>query len=379
MGTIAYKTIQVFFKCFFTVLIIWQASASEAALLYDNNGDCDVDGSDLYRLISEYNGDFNDVLLEFGLQFGMAEPYCDVIGIGSPIDGYPDWHERTLMVFTNMARMAPGEYRDAYMTAYTFPSEGILNDGFPAVAPLYSTHALHQSARYHTADMAFNCQNLQHDSCDGTLWYERIRSFYPEAGAISENVAYTSNISTPMPWHIVSLLLCDAVSNVCAADDQPYSVIGHRVNIMNGSYDEIGAGFASGANAYWVQDFHAAQLPPQPPIAAGSHAFVDAGAITFYLNYYDTAGSAPLEVMVVLDDQPHMLALGLGAAGAGTYQGMLPRDTGCRDYYFLATDVTGKQYRYPGEGVFNTYGEGGCTLDYNVDEGVVRELALLVP
>lgn len=216
--------------------------------------------------------------------------------------------------------------------------------------------------------MAFNCGTLQHDSCDGTLWSERIRSFYPQAGAIGENIAYTSNNSGATPWRIVNLLLCDAVGDTCAADDQPFVVIGHRVNIMFDGYTEMGSGFAIGTGAYWVQDFNGVQLPPQPPVAAASHAMVDAGAITFYLNYYDDVGSAPLEVMVVLDGQPQVLELGLGAAGAGTYQAILPSTDGCRDYYFLVTDGTGKRYRYPGAGVFNTYGEGGCASDYTVDE-----------
>jgi hypothetical protein len=114
----------------------------------------------------------------------------------------------------------------------TFPPEGILNDGFPAVAPLYSNHALNQAARYHAADMASDC-GLQHDSCDGTSFSDRIHSFYPAVRYIGENIAYNSVSGAEMPWYIVSLFLCDApFGGVCAADDQPFSVIGHRMNSM---------------------------------------------------------------------------------------------------------------------------------------------------
>ena len=336
------------FTCFLTLIVIWQATASGDVLPFDDNGDCDVDGLDLYRLISGHSGDFNDLLAGFGLQFGACEPSCDAIGIGTPIDGYPEWHERTLMVFTNMARMAPGEYRDIYMTAFTFPTEGILNDRFPSVPPLYFNHALNQSARYHAEDMAYHCQTLQHDSCDGTSFSDRIRSFYPTAGYIGENIAYNSASGTKMPWRIVSLFLCDPVNDICAADDQPFMVNGHRVNIMNSNFDEIGSGFAIGTLAYWVQDFNGVQLAAQPPVAAASHAIMDPDQIAFFLNYYDETGAAPIDVRLVLDGQPYSLALGTGVSAAGTYELSLPVSTQCRKYYFLVTDGEGKPISLPG-------------------------------
>lgn len=362
------RTKKIITALIFAGIVVFQIGNLWAIPLYDKDGDCDVDGADLNQLITLHCDNLSAVLPTFANELGGIGSDCDTIGIGTPIDGYPNWHERTLLVFTNMVRMAPTEYRDTYMDAYTFPPGGILNNGFPAVAPLTSNHLLNQAARYHAADMAFNCGTLQHDSCDGTLWYERIRSFYPQAGAIGGNVAYTSNNSGATPWRIVNLLLCDAVGDICAADDQPFAVIGHRVNIMSDGFTEMGSGFAMGSGAYWVQDFNGVQLPPQPPIAAGCHALVDAGATTFYLNYYDVEGSAPQEVLLVLDDQAHILALGSGTAGAGTYQVTVPGAADCRAYYFLATDGAGDRYRYPGTGVFSTYGEGVCMLDFTADE-----------
>jgi hypothetical protein len=298
--------------------------------------------------------------------FGTAGSDCDVIGIGAPIDGYPNWQERTLLVFTNMVRMAPVEYRDTYMTAYTMPPDGILNAGFPAVPPLYSAHALNQAARYHAEDLSFNCNRLQHNSCDGTLWYQRIRSFYPQATAIGENIAYTGFAGATTPPYVVNMFLCDFTGTACAGDDQT-GYNGHRRNIMAAGFTEMGSGFAAEGDAYWVQDFNGVQLPPQPPVAAVSHVLTDAGTITFYLNYYDRSGQAPLEVIVVIDGQSHALDLGLGVADAGTYQVTLPRADGCRSYYFLVTEGSETRYRYPGNGAFNTYGEGGCMLDYTTN------------
>lgn len=346
------------------VLLLLQATFLWAASPYDNEGDCDVDGADLYHFFSSQGNDSVSELPAFASFFGTFESACGRIGIGSPIDGYPDWHERTLMVFTNMARMAPVAYRNRFMSDFDMPPEGILNDSFPAVAPLYSAHNLNRSARAHALDMALNCRNLQHDSCDGTPWDERIHSFYPAAGAIGENVAYTSYTDPSRPWYIVNLFLCDAVDGVCATDDQPFYIIGHRANIMSASFTELGCGSAEGGSAYWVQDFNGVELPPQPPVAAGSHAMLEAGRTSFLLNYYDEAGLAPPEVTVVVDDQHHAMALGLGEDSAGTYQVEVPRSDGCRAYYFLVTDAGGNRYRYPGDGLFHTFGEGGCLVDY---------------
>jgi hypothetical protein len=350
-------------------ILILQATFLWAALPYDDDGDCDVDGVDLHYFVVSQGNDLAANLPTFAGRFGVLESDCDRIGIGTPIDGYPDWHERTLMVFTNLARMAPVAYLDSFMTGFSFPQEGILNEGFPAVPPLYNAHQLNQSARFHALDMALNCQTLQHDSCDGTLWYERIFSFYPEASFIGENVAYTSNVATPMPWYIVSLFLCEPVMGVCAGDDQPFAVIGHRKNIMSAGFSEIGCGYGQGADAYWVQDFNGVELPPLPPVAAASHATIDAATTTFYLNYYDETGAPPQEVQVILDGDGHAMNLGWGAHGAGTYQLSLPAGDGCRAYFFHVTDADGHRYRYPGGGFFHTYGEGGCSLDFTADGG----------
>jgi hypothetical protein len=350
------------------LILILQATLLWAALPYDIEGDCDVDGVDLHYFIFTQGNDLAANLPTFAGLIGAHESDCDRIGIGTPIDGHPDWHERTLMVFTNLARMAPADYRDSFMSGFTLPPEGILNEGFPAVPPLYGAHELNQSARFHALDMALNCQTLQHNSCDGTLWYERIYAFYPEAGYIGENVAYTGNVATPMPWFIVSLFLCEPVMGVCAEDDEPSSVIGHRENIMSAGFSEIGCGYGQEADAYWVQDFNGVELPPQPPVAAASHALADAGTTTFYLNYYDETGLPPQEIQVILDGDIHSMNLGWGAPGAGTYQLAWPTVDGCRAYYFHVTDASGHRYRYPGNGAFQTYGEGGCSLDFSADD-----------
>ena len=113
------------------------------------------------------------------------------------------------------------------------------NAGLP---PLKRSDALEAAARYHAKDMAVD-QYFSHDSYDaGNIWvcncFTRMKSFYPGGGWMGENIA--AGFSTPASvmegW----------------MDSQ-----GHRENILNPHYREIGVGYYAGGpwSHYWVQDF----------------------------------------------------------------------------------------------------------------------------
>jgi uncharacterized protein YkwD len=68
---------------------------------------------------------------------------------------------------------------------------------------------------------------FQHDSCDGTPWVQRLRSFYPEAAMVGKNIAR----GYPKAWDMVNGLVCDESSGQCAADHS--SQAGHRSNMMD--------------------------------------------------------------------------------------------------------------------------------------------------
>ena len=105
---------------------------------------------------------------------------------GAPVGGYPSLFERQVIVYTNAVRMAPQQYRDKYMAGFEPDPRSILQT-YPAVEPLYYQPRTEPSARSHAEDMATNgC--FQHDSCDGTAWSDRIRSYYPQARTIGENI-----------------------------------------------------------------------------------------------------------------------------------------------------------------------------------------------
>ena len=343
---------------FLFLIICLNASLLWAQLQYDFDGDCDVDGTDIYQFLSSENHTLENYMNGFALEYGGVGECCVPVGIGTPRDGYPNWQERTLIVFTNMVRMAPVEYRDSFMIYSGFQASGILDPAiYPAVHPLYQDHGLSQAARFHAEDMAFNC-GLQHDSCDGTSWSDRIRRYYTDSFWISENVAYGFN----SPWMTVNLFLCEEYGRACVADGSGDD--GHRANIMRVQSREIGAGYAMGSTYFWVQDFGGGIPEALPPVVAATHAFIEDGKTSFFLNYFDPDKDPPLNMQVIIDDIQYLLDLDTGQEQAGSYRVDVTRAAGCRTYFFRVTSGNGTCYRYPGTSYFHTYGEGDCLLDY---------------
>jgi uncharacterized protein YkwD len=106
--------------------------------------------------------------------------------------------------------------------------------------PLKRSAHLDDAARYHAADMLQD-QYVEHDTYDrvqGNLvwecsWSSRLANYYSGADYRGENIAW----NYPDPQAVVTAWMGSA---------------GHRENILNPNYREIGSGYAS---AYWVQDF----------------------------------------------------------------------------------------------------------------------------
>ncbi|MBD3316919.1 MAG: hypothetical protein GF344_14115, partial [Chitinivibrionales bacterium] len=286
-------------------------------------------------------------------------------GYGDPSStypAYPNWQERAIHVLTNACRMAPQAFRDAYVGNGSI----LLPSNYPAVAPVYWNEDLNRVARLHATDMAKNC-GMSHTSCDGTGPFTRIKRYYTKSNTLAENIAYghANPLSTVVQW-----LLDGSRSN--PAPDRSGGD-GHRRNIMNGSYRELGVGFDTGPqgwpsdnpNPYWVQDFGGGQSAfTYHPIAAASHCFIESGKTTFLMNYYDAGGGEPTNIEVVVAGVRHDLSLTLGTASTGTYMVSMPIGHECRSYFFVATDGGGDEWRYPEDGFLVGYGEGGCEQGY---------------
>ena len=112
---------------------------------------------------------------------------------------------------------------------------------FPAVGALTYNAQLEQAAQGHAADMAAK-NYFSHTSQDGRDFSQRITA-------------------TGYKWYTIG-------ENIAAGQTTPEAVVagwlaseGHCRNIMNGSFKELGVGYAANASSsyrtYWVQDFGA--------------------------------------------------------------------------------------------------------------------------
>jgi hypothetical protein len=283
-------------------------------------------------------------------------------GYGDPDLAYPDlpnWQERATIVLTNACRMDPVGYRDEYVGDYQI----LLPGSYPAVRPLYWQVDLNRAARAHAGDMSQNC-GLQHNSCNGDSWSARITSYYKNSHSIAENIAS----GREHPQESMRQWIMDGTP---PAGDKSGSD-GHRVNIMNKNYREMGAGYAYGSvryNHFWVQDFGGEKPAVNHPVPGGSHIFIK-DSIRFMANYYDSLDRKPQKTMVVVDGQQWEMGLHLGTAGKGTYAKTAVSMKVCRNYCFLFTDADGKEWRFPEYGMLVTYGEGDCKTSYIPPEDV---------
>jgi len=281
---------------------------------------------------------------------------------GVPVSGYPNWHERAVLVLSNIVRMAPVDYRDSYMADWSASTGGILQ-AYSPVDPVYWNLELNQVARSHSDDIG-NTPGCAwgHDSCDGTPASTRVNAAY-SGNYSGENVAV--GIGFDDPRGAVNLWLCETSSGFCATD---FNLDGHRAMIMSLTHDEVGAGYAEGINDwddFWTLDFgRDAAFTAPSPIASATHIFLDDGFITFFLNYFDAGLLAPQSVTLVLDGAQHSMPLDNGQSYRGSYKVALSLAAGCRSYHFIVLDSTGQDWLYPETGDLRTYREAGCTEDY---------------
>jgi hypothetical protein len=306
------------------------------------------------------------VLVTMTVIAGSYAGYGDVSG------GLPLWKERQILVLTNACRMAPVQYRDAYVGNYAI----LDSSKYPPVSPLYFNINLGRSANAHALDMGDTCGVMQHNSCNGTSWDARVKAYYKTSSWIGENIANgnADPFATINQWIMDSRQgtnLPAADSSLCTVSAGRVSLCdGHRWNIMNKQYKEMGTGYAYGTNSalqyhyFWVQDFGGGSPAIANPIVGGTHFLRESGKTTFLANYWDPSLKAPTEASMYLEGQKYTMTLLMGSASRGTYQIVLARGSACRTYYFSFIDGSNKSWRYPEQGALTTAGEGGCTFEY---------------
>lgn len=266
-------------------------------------------------------------------------------GYGDVEDGYPNYNERAVLLYTNAARVDPEAHENAY-NAGGCKFKNFTSDEKTAKKPLYWAYPLNQSARYHSQDMHDN-NYFSHDSQDGTSAGDRIARWYNESGT-GENIAY----GYADAWQVM-------MEGWMCSD-------GHRSNIMTGMWTELGTGVV---NTHYTQNFGAGEVDTWMSIPMGIHeprAAQSGQNTNFYADYlspnFGMEGSSledgPFGFHVVVDGLAYEMELEWGEAARGVYKTVvqLPGSQECHQYFFIADDASGEN-RFPEEG---SYLVGAC-------------------
>ena len=305
--------------------------------------------------------------------------------VGAPVDGYPNYEERLMLVAMNRARADPNNI--AAGTAHDCSTER------PAVPPLMWDHDASQAARFHCDNLALNGGGLSHDSyctlrtdieatnCDGsaacacesgsecwscttgggcgTGFSGRMSRFGFTGSPRGENSAVGYGNS----WAVVEAWMTESI---CIDGHE-----GHRnINVAAGS-NVVGPGFTRGGSCwqtFYYSDYgniNGLQLARMP---SGIHRPESGSAGTefqFYANYYDAAGP-PTQVSLVVDGACQPMNVELGSDGNLTFEATAQLPSGCHEYYFLAYDAGGYRATFPEDGSLTISVDGGpaCGADY---------------
>ncbi len=297
---------------------------------------------------------------------------------GVPVDGYPNYHERLMLVAINRGRAEPNSV--ALGTAGSCGGNG--STPFAVSDPLVLNLAGSKAARFHCANCLLNDGGLSHDSyctlkqdiaqtnCDGSL------DCACEPGSDHFNCTTGGGHGTD-PWGRTSRFGYSANGEVGAVgySDGWEAVAGwitecpdyegHRRILLDAdrTHTQIGLGYAGGASDCWTRfyfgDTSGAGVAT-PRLPAGCHRPETGTNPSFYLNVYDPGGGAQ-SVDVVIDGACHAMDLEAGTPANGTYRAQVDVGSGCHQYWFLVRDGAGDRHTYPAAGA---WGCGACT-DYD--------------
>lgn len=252
-------------------------------------------------------------------------------GYADAVDGLPTHADRETFLWTNAVRIDPSAFQQDYpcdFASFTADEQG-------SKPLLWHSVGLGAAAAWHSSDMETDGY-FSHDSNDGTPWDQRIAGFYG-GGWIGENIAW--GYDSPYAAVIEGWMCSD----------------GHRANIMNDAWQELGTGVSG---VYWTQDFGSGAGPDRA-MAMGVH--LPEEPVDEVRLAVDLQVSVPVEaIYVVLDGARIDLELALGAETRGLWTVDVPVPEGdCHVYYFVA-EVGGHVEKWPETG---SYGFGTCAFD----------------
>lgn len=304
-------------------------------------------------------------------------------GRGVPQNGYPDWAERMVLVYTNRSRTDPvTDLANCTVCAekacYSQP-----------LVPVIYNHGISRAARFHSANLRLTGCFAHHSpcalvsdistrwetTCDGaaacacqggtftctsssspcagcTGTFARIGLFAP--GGSGENIAF--GYPTPRGVHYAWFHEPDTDST-CGFR----TANGHRANMMS-DHKSLGVGRSL---THYTQNFGNTGAPTGTLIAGGHDVGVNGvgtlsagtNSVNFMVNYYDTRG-APLAAQVNVDGLCQNMPLERGGPTNATYAtAMSLPGAACRRYIFAFKDPAGTIVLLPQSG---SYGVGGA-------------------
>lgn len=291
--------------------------------------------------------------------------------LGEPVNGIPDYNERTAHHMTNRVR-----------AGFDCGDPSLICNNAP-LRPLPWSYPLGEAARFHSNHMhdaecfqhqsccnlvdnggviecdgaGFTCPGGQCDyqpDCPGTSASQRVSMF--GSGYSGENIAGGN---------------ATGESTIC----QWYNSPGHHDNMCNSQHGAVGIGHFAGPNCqsyvwghYWTQDF--AWGTPPAGIASASH-WGSGASTTFGAAFYDPGATAqPTQARVVIDGVCHTLTREYGDDVSSTYAAQVDPGAGCSEYWFLFVGQGATRFAYPSTGSYLL--GSGCTGDYTTNQAAAN-------
>lgn len=283
---------------------------------------------------------------------------------------------RVIHLLTNEART---NTKEALASCGSNCSEG-LDCHDEVLAPLYWDDGLYRAAQFHAnmlnaIDSSEKTPCMQHNSpcklradaaakypyiCDGapgcacesgtaacgssgTSTSERVKMF--ASGYSAENLASTSS----KPYDAFMLWLYE---NGNGSGCEWNTSNGHRFNIL-GKSRSIGVGYTKAREGKYYgiasQDFSGA-VPNDPPVITAGAGYRDSNDLWFKTHYYSETPAS--KVTVTINGVSSELTKTRGTEMHGVYgSNSIEEPQACAQYYFEATDTSGKLTRFPTTGV----------------------------
>lgn len=238
----------------------------------------------------------------------------------SDTKGRPSSEERLLHVLTNQIRQAPREW-PGFDPALASPE---------ARGPLLLEPGLLEAARFHADDMA-ESGTFAHESSDGTSFFERLSRYFP--GPAGENI-YTG-----------------FGGGARAALTGWMNSSGHRMNILDGSWNRLGPGFSvRDGQVFYVQDFGRAPNGAPEPIPGAAVERIASGRLLLLANFFDARASRPRSFEAVLDDTRIALEHEGGPSGNETWSAITDEPPECTPLRFVLVMGSGRETTFPTTG-----------------------------